>query len=552
MSVYNPLSSIGKDLPAGLVVFLVAVPLCLGIALASGAPLFSGIIAGMVGGIVVGALSGSNIGVSGPAAGLAVIVADAIRQLGTNEAGDFSMEVGFPIFLSAVVIAGVMQIVLGFARAGIVGYFFPNAVIKGMLSAIGLIIILKQIPHALGHDVIAEGFDGFWQNDGENTFTELWVAFGDINPAAVIITTISLAILIIWERPFMRKIKVFEIIQGPLVVVALGIFAFNLVPGIEGFSFASDEIVAIPTAEEEGGILNLFTTPDWSLIGSKQLWILAFTIAIVASLETLLCVEATDKLDPDKNVTPTNRELLAQGAGNIVSGFIGGLPLTQVIVRSSANIQSGGRTKLSAILHGLLIAISVFLLPDVLNMIPLSSLAAILLVVGYKLAKPSLFKAMYAKGGSQFIKYIVTVLAIIFTDLLVGISIGLGLGIILILHRNFSIPFSFSEKIEPGKPIEIMLSENVTFLNKANIMEALKVIPRNSNVVIDATQSHYIHPDVIEIIQDFMIHAQHDNIEVDLKGNFETVNINHKQYFMKKVSKDGAEKLPYWKQVLTQ
>ncbi|MDC1222143.1 SulP family inorganic anion transporter [Salibacteraceae bacterium] len=552
MSVYNPLSSIGKDLPAGLVVFLVAVPLCLGIALASGAPLFSGIIAGMVGGIVVGALSGSNIGVSGPAAGLAVIVADAIRQLGTNEAGDFSMEVGFPIFLSAVVIAGVMQIVLGFARAGIVGYFFPNAVIKGMLSAIGLIIILKQIPHALGHDVIAEGFDGFWQNDGENTFTELWVAFGDINPAAVIITTISLAILIIWERPFMRKIKVFEIIQGPLVVVALGIFAFNLVPGIEGFSFASDEIVAIPTAEEEGGILNLFTTPDWSLIGSKQLWILAFTIAIVASLETLLCVEATDKLDPDKNVTPTNRELLAQGAGNIVSGFIGGLPLTQVIVRSSANIQSGGRTKLSAILHGLLIAISVFLLPDVLNMIPLSSLAAILLVVGYKLAKPSLFKAMYAKGGSQFIKYIVTVLAIIFTDLLVGISIGLGLGIILILHRNFSIPFSFSEKIEPGKPIEIMLSENVTFLNKANIMEALKVIPRNSNVVIDATQSHYIHPDVIEIIQDFMIHAQHDNIEVDLKGNFETVNINHKQYFMKKVSKDGAEKHPYWKQVLTQ
>ena len=552
MSVYSPLSSIGKDLPAGLVVFLVAVPLCLGIALASGAPLFSGIIAGMVGGIVVGALSGSNIGVSGPAAGLAVIVADAIRQLGTNEAGDFSMEIGFPIFLSAVVIAGFMQIVLGFARAGIVGYFFPNAVIKGMLSAIGLIIILKQIPHALGHDVIAEGFDGFWQNDGENTFTELWVAFGDINPVAVIITSISLAILILWERPFMKRIKIFEIVQGPLVVVGFGILAFNLVPGIEGFSLASDEIVAIPTATEEGGILNLFTTPDWSLIGSKQLWVLAFTIAIVASLETLLCVEATDKLDPDKNVTPTNRELLAQGAGNIVSGLIGGLPLTQVIVRSSANIQSGGRTKLSAILHGLMIAISVFLLPDILNMIPLSSLAAILLVVGYKLAKPSLFKAMYAKGGSQFIKYIITVLAIIFTDLLVGISIGLGLGILLILHRNFSIPFSFSEKVEPGKPIEIQLSENVTFLNKANIMEALKVIPANSKVVIDATQTHYIHPDVIEIIQDYKIHAEHDNIEVEVKGDFDTVNINHKEYFMRKISKDGEDKIPYWKQVLTE
>jgi MFS superfamily sulfate permease-like transporter len=552
MSVYSPFSSINKDLPAGLVVFLVAVPLCLGIALASGAPLFSGIIAGMVGGIVVGALSGSNIGVSGPAAGLAVIVADAIRQLGTNEAGDFSMEIGFPIFLSAVVLAGFMQIALGFARAGIVGYFFPNAVIKGMLSAIGLIIILKQIPHALGHDVIAEGFDGFWQKDGENTFTELWVAFGDINPAAVLITAVSLAILIIWERPFMKRIKIFEIIQGPLVVVALGILAYNIIPGIEGLSFAPDEIVAIPTAEEEGGILNLFTTPNWSLIGSRQLWILAFTIAVVASLETLLCVEATDKLDPDKNVTPTNRELLAQGAGNIVSGFIGGLPLTQVIVRSSANIQSSGRTKLSSIIHGLLIVISVFLLPDVLNMIPLSSLAAILLIVGYKLAKPSLFKEMYKRGGSQFVKFIVTVLAIIFTDLLVGISIGLGLGILMILHRNFSIPFSFSEKIEPGKPIEIMLSENVTFLNKANIMEALKAIPANSEVVIDATQSHYIHPDVIEIIQDFMIHAQRDNIEVNLRGNFETINVNHKEYFMNKVSKDGSEQTPYWKQVLTQ
>ena len=552
MSVYSPFSSINKDLPAGLVVFLVAVPLCLGIALASGAPLFSGIIAGMVGGIVVGALSGSNIGVSGPAAGLAVIVADAIRQLGTNEAGDFSMEIGFPIFLSAVVLAGFMQIALGFARAGIVGYFFPNAVIKGMLSAIGLIIILKQIPHALGHDVIAEGFDGFWQKDGENTFTELWVAFGDINPAAVLITAASLAILIIWERPFMKRIKIFEIIQGPLVVVALGILAYNIIPGIEGLSFAPDEIVAIPTAEQEGGILNLFTTPNWSLIGSKHLWILAFTIAVVASLETLLCVEATDKLDPDKNVTPTNRELLAQGAGNIVSGFIGGLPLTQVIVRSSANIQSGGRTKLSSIIHGLLIVISVFLLPDVLNMIPLSSLAAILLIVGYKLAKPSLFKEMYKRGGSQFVKFIVTVLAIIFTDLLVGISIGLGLGILMILHRNFSIPFSFSEKIEPGKPIEIMLSENVTFLNKANIMEALKAIPANSEVVIDATQSHYIHPDVIEIIQDFMIHAQRDNIEVNLRGNFETINVNHKEYFMNKVSKDGSEQTPYWKQVLTQ
>ncbi|GAB5539145.1 MAG: SulP family inorganic anion transporter [Salibacteraceae bacterium] len=552
MSVYSPFSSLSKDLPAGLVVFLVAVPLCLGIALASGAPLFSGIIAGMVGGIVVGALSGSNIGVSGPAAGLAVIVADAIRQLGTNEAGDFSMEVGFPIFLSAVVIAGFMQIALAFARAGIVGYFFPNAVIKGMLSAIGLIIILKQIPHALGHDVIAEGFDGFWQKDGENTFTEVLVAIGDINPAAILVTAVSLAVLILWEQQFMKRIKIFQIIQGPLVVVAFGIAAYKILPGINGFSFAPDEMVGIPTASEEGGILNLFTTPDWSMIMSKNLWVLAFTIAIVASLETLLCVEATDKLDPNKNITPTNRELLAQGTGNVVSGLIGGLPLTQVIVRSSANIQSGGRTKFSAIFHGLLIAISVFLLPDVLNMIPLSSLAAILFLVGYKLAKPSLFKEMYNSGGSQFIKYIVTVLAIIFTDLLVGIIIGLAVGIAMILWRNFSIPFSFSEKIEPGKPIEIQLSENVTFLNKASIMEALKAIPENSEVTIDASSCHYIHPDVIEIIRDFQIHGEQIGIKVSIKGDFDTVNVNHKEYFMKKVSKDGTKKASYMKQVLTQ
>lgn len=552
MSVYSPFSSFGKDLPAGLVVFLVAVPLCLGIALASGAPLFSGIIAGMVGGIIVGSLSGSNIGVSGPAAGLAVIVADAILQLGTNEAGVFSMAVGFPIFLSAVVIAGAMQIALAFARAGIVGYFFPNAVIKGMLSAIGIMIVLKQIPHALGHDIIAEGFDGFWQSDGENTITEIWVALGDINPAAVIVTLVSMAILILWERPFMKRIKVFGIIQGPLVVVAFGIFAYNFLPQLGTFNFAMDEMVGIPTATEAGGVLNLFTTPDWSMLWSKQLWLLAFTIAIVASLETLLCVEATDKLDPDKNVTPTNRELLAQGVGNMVSGLIGGLPVTQVIVRSSANIQSGGRTKLSAIFHGLLIVVSVFLLPDLLNMIPLSSLAAILFVVGYKLAKPSVFVEMYNKNRGLFIKFMVTVLAIIFTDLLIGIMIGLGLGILMILYRNYALPFSFSEKIEPGEPIEFKLSENVTFLNKANIMEALKAVPDHSQVVIDATQSHYIHPDVIDILHDFMDQAERRDITVCVNGSFDDVNVNHMEYYLKKVSKDGSQKTPYLKQVLTQ
>lgn len=544
-------SNLKNDLPAGLVVFLVAVPLCLGIALASGAPLFSGIIAGLVGGIIVGSLSGSNLGVSGPAAGLAVIVADAIQKLGTNADGVFSMEVGYPLFLSAVVIGGVLQIALAFARAGIIGYFFPNSVIKGMLSAIGIIIVLKQIPHALGHDVIAEGFDGFWQKDGENTFTELWVAFGDINSSAVIITAISMLILIVWEQSFMKRIKIFQVIQGPLVVVAVGILLSRVFLQMEGFNLAPDEMVGIPLASEEGGVLKLFTTPDWSQVFSKDIMLLGFTIAIVASLETLLCVEATDKLDPDKNITPTNRELLAQGAGNVVSGLIGGLPVTQVIVRSSANIQSGGKTKFSAIFHGVLIAVSVLLLPDIMNMIPLSSLAAILFLVGYKLAKPAVFTDMFKKGKAQFFPFIITVLGIVFTDLLVGIGIGLAAGLFAILYRNYSVPFNYTQR-KDHDTITIKLSENVTFLNKGGIMKALNVIPNGSKVVIDATQSHYIHPDVIEIIENFQVRASHDDIEVRIDGNFKDVNINHLDYFVEKVSEDGSYKTPYLTQVLKQ
>ncbi len=533
---------IGKDLPAGLVVFLVAVPLCLGIALASGAPLFSGIIAGMVGGIIVASISGSNIGVSGPAAGLAVIVYDAIRQLGTNADGDFNMEIGFPVFLSAVVLGGVIQVGLAIARAGIIGYFFPNSVIKGMLSAIGIIIILKQIPHALGHDVIAEGFDGFNQADGENTFSELWVAMGDINPAAVIITVVSMAILILWEQGFMKKIKLFQLIQGPLVVVVTGILLGNVFAGMEAYNLEADEMVAIPSASSAGGFTNLFTTPDFSRIFSWELIVMAFTIAIVASLETLLCVEATDKLDPDKNVTPTNRELVAQGAGNIVSGLIGGLPITQVIVRSSANIQSGGKTKMSAIFHGLLILVSVLLLPDIMNMIPLSSLAAILFLVGYKLAKPALFKEMYSKGKQQFLPFIITILSIVFTDLLMGIGIGLAVGIFMILFKNYSTPFSFSTEKEGDDEVVIKLSENVTFLNKAAISQALYTIPDGSKVLIDVNQSAYIHPDVIDIIEDYKTHASKTGIHVRIAGTFDENKEDTLNEFEKKVGKNDKEK----------
>ncbi len=535
---------LAKDLPAGLVVFLVAVPLCLGIALASGAPLFSGIIAGIVGGILVGFISGSKIGVSGPAAGLAVIVYDAIRQLGTNSEGVFSMEVGFPLFLSAVVVAGFIQMLLAFGRAGIIGYFFPNSVISGMLSAIGIIIILKQIPHALGHDVIAEGFDGFNQADGENTFTELWVAMQDINPVAVIITLISLLILILWEQKFMKNIKVFQLIQGPLVVVVLGIILGKFLTGFDGFTLSGDEMVAIPLASEEGGFLNLFPSPDFSQVFSLPILTIGFTIAIVASLETLLCVEATDKLDPDKNVTPTNRELIAQGAGNVVSGFIGGLPITQVIVRSSANIQSGGKTKLSTIIHGLLILISVMLLPDVLNLIPLSSLAAILLLVGYKLAKPSLFKEMASKGKQQFVPFAITIVSIVFTDLLIGIGIGLAVGIFMILFKNYSTPFSFKSKNADNKVI-ISLSENVTFLNKAAIKQALNTIPEGSEVWIDASKSSYIHPDVIEIIEDFRVHSLSTGTTVTIEGSFDEDMQNHLVNFEKEVGNGDAGKQSY-------
>lgn len=511
------LNSLKSDLPAGLVVFLVAVPLCLGIALASGAPLFSGIIAGMVGGIVVGIISGSRLGVSGPAAGLAVIVADAIVELGTGPDGEFSMAVGFPIFLSAVVLGGIFQIGLAFLRAGIIGYYFPNSVIKGMLAAIGIIIILKQIPHALGHDIIPDGFEAFLQRDGENTFSELWVALGDINPAAVIVTILSLVVLILWEQPFMKRIKLFQVVQGPLIVVLLGILLSNVFLGMNDYNLAADEMVSIPVASEEGGFTELFTTPDWSSVFTGEVILIGITIAIVASLETLLCVEATDKMDPDKYVTPTNRELLAQGAGNVVSGLIGGLPITQVIVRSSANIQSGGKTKISAIVHGFLILGSVVFIPNIMNMIPLSSLAAILFLVGFKLAKPSLFKEMSKRGWQQFLPFIITIIGIVFTDLLIGIGIGLAVAIFLILRENLIKPFSFKQEEQSSDVVRIKLSENVTFLNKAAVLQALNVIPSNRKVIVDATASEYIHPDVMEIIDDFKIHAANSNIQVEVK-----------------------------------
>lgn len=510
------LGNLRYDLPASIIVFLVAVPLCLGIALASGAPLFSGIIAGIVGGIVVGALSGSQLGVSGPAAGLAVIVLAAITELGA-----------FEVFLLAVVIGGAFQLLMGFAKAGIIGYYFPSSVIKGMLSGIGLIIVLKQIPHAFGYDKVEQGSMAFQQTDGRNTFSEIFYMFEYISPGAVFITVVSMAVLVLWEQPFMKRIKIFQIIQGPLVVVAIGIVLNLIFQNFSNMMLKADQVVAIPVPESISGFFAQFTLPDFSQIGNSAVWISGITIAVVASLETLLCLEATDKLDPFKRVSPTNRELKAQGVGNVISGLIGGLPITQVIVRSSTNIQSGGRTKMSAIFHGIVLLACAMAIPKVLNLIPLASLAAILFLVGYKLAKPALFKQMYALGKRHFVPFMVTILGIVFTDLLIGIGIGLVVAIFYILYNNYKKPFLFeADKHIKDGTIRLELAEDVTFINKASIQRTLSQIPDSSKVVIDASKSVHIDQDVIEIIQEFETNAPYRDIALELT-NFQSAKLKN-------------------------
>lgn len=519
------LNNLKYDIPASLVVFLVAVPLCLGIALASGAPLFSGIIAGMIGGIVVGSLSGSQLGVSGPAAGLTVIVIGAIQDLGS-----------FPIFLAAVVIGGIIQVLLGYIKAGTISYFFPSSVIKGMLSAIGIIIFLKQIPHAFGYDKDPEGDLEFIQPDGYNTFTEMTHMMDYVSPGAILVSVISLFILILWERPFMKRVKLFEWVQGPLVAVAAGIVLNIALSGNETFAINQEHLVNLPINEGIMGFVGQFTTPDWSALTNPDLYIVGATIAVVASLETLLCVDASDKQDPFKRMTPVNRELKAQGVGNIISGLIGGLPLTQVIVRSSANVQSGGRTKTSTVLHGVLILVSAFAIPGLLNLIPLASLASILFVVGYKLAKPAIFKAMWQLGWKQFVPFIVTVMGIVLTDLLIGIGLGLAIGIGVIIYQNLQSPFHFhKDGYTPGSIIRISLSENVTFMNKASIHKTLYQIPDNSEVVIDGSKTVYIDHDVLELLEEFKITAQQKGINLKIKNLDKTIELNAYKAFEQQV-----------------
>jgi MFS superfamily sulfate permease-like transporter len=496
-----------NDLPASVVVFFVALPLCLGIALASGAPLFSGVIAGIIGGVVVGALSGSKIGVSGPAAGLAAIVLTAIGTLG-----------GYENFLVAVVLGGVIQLVFGILKAGIIGYYFPSSVIKGMLTGIGIIIILKQIPHFFGYDAEAEGADSFVEASGENTFSAIWHIFDNLIIGSMVVGFIALGILILWSNVLVKKGKFFEIIQGPLVAVVVGIVFFLVTKSNETLAIANSHLVSVPVPDSIDSFIGQFRFPNFAVITNPEVWVVAFTIALVASLETLLCVEASDKLDPDKNVTPTNRELLAQGAGNILSGLVGGLPITQVIVRSSANIQSGGKSKMSAIFHGLLLLISVILIPTLLNKIPLSVLAAILLIVGYKLAKPSLFVKMYKLGWKQSVPFFVTVVGIVFTDLLVGIGLGLAVGIVVILLKSYqNSHFLHIEDNSNGKhKIKMELAEEVTFFNKGAILKELDSLPRDTYLEFDVTKTRYLDYDIVEILEDFAFKAKERNIDIKL------------------------------------
>ena len=507
MDSNNIFKSLKSDIPASIVVFFVALPLCLGIALASGAPLFSGLIAGIVGGIIVGALSGSQIGVSGPAAGLAAIVLTAIGTLG-----------GFENFLVAVVLGGVIQIIFGLLKAGVIGYYFPSSVIKGMLTGIGIIIILKQIPHFFGYDADPEGDFSFFQTDGGTTFSGIVDAFKNISPGATIIAIVSLAILILWEKVLAKKATIFKLIQGPLVAVALGIIYYLVTKDNPEFGIAKHHLVSVPVPDGAESFLNQLSFPNFKVITQPEIWVTAFTLALVASLETLLCVEATDKLDPQKRVTPTNRELLAQGTGNVISGLIGGLPITQVIVRSSANIQAGGKTKMSAIIHGFLLLIAVLLIPKLINKIPLSVLASILLVVGYKLAKPELFKKMISLGWKQYTPFLVTILGIIFTDLLIGIGLGLAVGIVIVLiksYQNSHFLHKEGEDVDDGK-IKMTLAEEVTFFNKGAILKELDRLPENSYLELDVRKTRYLDNDIIEILEDFSTKAKNRNITVKL------------------------------------
>ncbi|MEX1203583.1 MAG: SulP family inorganic anion transporter [Ferruginibacter sp.] len=496
--------SVGSDLPSSLVVFLIAIPLCLGIAVASGLNEFSGIIGGVVGGIVIGLLSGSNLSVSGPAAGLTAIVAAAVLKLPAVEA-----------FFLAVVLAGIFQVLMGVFKMGVIGDYVPNSVIKGMLAAIGIILILKQIPYLLGYEKDYEGDESFQQGGGENTFTAVMNAFKDPTLMAVIIGLVGIAILILYESKWIKSKKIFQLVSGPLLVVVVGVLFQRFLQNEGTLKLDSTHLVNIPVANSASEFLSFFKFPNWAFITNVDVWVTAITLALVATLETLLGVEAVDKLDPYKRVTPTNRELVAQGSGNIVSGMLGGLPLTSVIVRSSANLNAGAKTKMSTIFHGILILVCVMFIPNVLNLIPKAALAAILIFTGYKLAKISLFKDYYKKGWEQFMPFMITVLAIVFTDLLKGVLIGIAIGIFYIIRSNFRSAIYVEKKV--GSTL-IRMRKDVSFFSKPILKAALENLEKGTLVIIDMTSAEFIDKDILDTISEFNKHAHLKDIQVEIKS----------------------------------
>jgi MFS superfamily sulfate permease-like transporter len=494
------------DLPAGIVVFLVSIPMSLGIALASGAPLFSGLITGIIGGLIAAPLSGSQLAISGTAAGLSVLVFTAIQEL------------GFSGFLLTVIIAGMLQILLSLLRAGVIAHYFPSSVINGMLSGIGIILFLKQLPHALGYDRDYEGDFSFSQFDQDSSFSELVNAVVYLSPTAMLISLISLAVLIAWEQPFIKSLRYARLYQGILLAVLLGISGNqSLLHFAPELALKNNHLVMLPVFKDISGLLAQFQLPDFSRIDQPKIYLTAVTLALVASLETLICVEAVDKLDPYRRLTSTNRELMAQGIANIGCGLIGGLPLTQVIVRSSINIQAGAKSKMAGIIQAVLMILAVKFIPEWLNEIPLATLASVLLVVSYKLINPGVFKTMYRAGLYHFIPFCVTILGLVFTDLLVGIMIGLITALFAILLENYKSASYFREAVI-GDKIFFRLSEHVSFLNKANIKRTLEHIPANAEVVIDATRSKYIDYDVYEVIENFKKEAELKNIKLTLEN----------------------------------
>ena len=495
-----------SDASAGLVVFLIALPLCLGIALASGAPLFAGILAGIVGGTVVAMLSGSEVSVSGPAAGLAVIAATAIQQLGS-----------FPAFQAAVVLAGLIQIVLGALRFGSVANYVPSSVLKGMLAGVGLVIILKQIPHAVGRDTNFEGDFSFFERAGENTFTDIVKALYASNGEAILISISCLLLLLAWESRWLKEFRFTKVVPGALAAVLLGTAmneAFRALFPHFHLRAEDGQLVALPLVNSADALAKLFSFPDFSVLMRQDGWMIALTLAAVASLETLLSLEAADKLDPIKRVASPNRELWAQGAGNLCSGLVGGLPITSVVLRTSANIYAGGSTRMAAVIQGGLLLVAVLAIPSWLNRVPLACLAAILILIGYKLSNLQLFARMYGAGRAQFLPFAVTVLGIVLVDLLKGVLLGLVVGLIFVLRANHHRAITV---VNDGQLYLLRFNKDMSFLNKADLKVQLAAIPDGASLLIDGHNATFVDTDIDDVIADFLENARYRQIKVELK-----------------------------------